>query len=148
MRSTYLQRTFDAQVPRVKGERVQWARSLGLEGLLAKHLPLGTFADPLSGVKAISEKELGDALDRFVEEVPAAVSAGLKALKKGLASSSSQARSTRSTLIPNSLSMGRLWASSRRSKPFIMGLRSSSARPTPRLYPVWRRSTASAETRT
>lgn len=148
MRSTYLQRTFDAQVPRVKGERVQWARSLGLEGLLAKHLPLGTFADPLSGVKAISEKELSDALDRFVEEVPAAVSAGLKALKKGLASSSSQARSTRSTLIPNSLSMGRLWASSRRSKPFIMGLRSSSARPTPRLCPVWRRSTASAETRT
>jgi hypothetical protein len=69
------------QVPRVKGERVQWVRSLGLEGLLAKHLPLGTFKDPLRGIKNVSETELSVALCRFTEEVPALVSAGLKSLQ-------------------------------------------------------------------
>jgi hypothetical protein len=60
---------------------VQWVRSLGLEGLLAKHLPLGSFADPLGGIKKMSEEELGVVLSRFTEAVPAAVSAGLKKLK-------------------------------------------------------------------
>jgi hypothetical protein len=69
------------QIPRVKGERVQWVRTLGLEGLLAKHLPLGTFEDQLSGIKKISKEELNIALNSFMVEVPAAVSAGVKALQ-------------------------------------------------------------------
>jgi hypothetical protein len=55
-----------AQVPRVKGERVQWVRTLGLEGLLARHLPLGNFADQLSGIKNMAEEELSVAVHRFI----------------------------------------------------------------------------------
>jgi hypothetical protein len=75
-----------AQVPRVKGERVQWVRTLGLEGLLARHLPLGNFADQLSGIKNMAEEELSVAVHRFIAEVPAVVSAGLKKLKGRAAS--------------------------------------------------------------
>ena len=58
-----------------------WVHTLGLEGLLAKHLPLGTFSDPLSGIKDITAEQLSAALHRFTAEVPAAVSAGLEKLK-------------------------------------------------------------------
>jgi hypothetical protein len=75
-----------SQVPRVKGERVQWVRSLGLEGLMARHLPLGNFADQLSGIKNMAEEELSVAVHRFIAEVPAVVSAGLKKLKGRTAS--------------------------------------------------------------
>ncbi len=75
-----------SQVPRVKGERVQWVRTLGLEGLLARHLPLGNFADQLSGIKNMTEEELSVAVHRFIAEVPAVVSAGLKKLKGRAAS--------------------------------------------------------------
>jgi hypothetical protein len=70
----------------VKGERVQWVGTLGLEGLLARHLPLGNFADQLSGIKDMAEEELSVALQRFIAEVPAVVSAGLKELKGRAAS--------------------------------------------------------------
>jgi hypothetical protein len=75
-----------SQVPRVKGERVQWVRTLGLEGLLARHLPLGKFADQLSGIKNMAEEELSVAVQRFIAQVPAVVSAGLKKLKGRAAS--------------------------------------------------------------
>jgi hypothetical protein len=75
-----------SQVPRVKGERVQWVRTLGLEGLLARHLPLGNFADQLGGIKNMAEDELSVAVHRFIAEVPALVSAGLKKLKGQAAS--------------------------------------------------------------
>ena len=65
----------------MKGERVQWARTLGLEGLLAKHLPMGTFHDQLSGIRDITDEELSFVMDRFIAEVPALVSAGLKNLR-------------------------------------------------------------------
>jgi hypothetical protein len=75
-----------SQVPRVKGERVQWVRTLGLEGLLARHLPLGNFADQLSGIKNMVEEELSVAVQRFIAQVPAVVSAGLTKLKVRAAS--------------------------------------------------------------
>jgi hypothetical protein len=75
-----------SQVPRVKGERVQWVRTLGLEGLLARHLPLGNFADQLSGIKNMADEELSVAVQRFIAQVPAVVSAGLKKLKGRAAS--------------------------------------------------------------
>jgi hypothetical protein len=74
------------QVPRVRGERVQWAHTLALEGLLAKHLPLGKFSDPLSGIKTMGEEALSMALQRFIAEVPAVVCAGLEKLKDRAAS--------------------------------------------------------------
>jgi hypothetical protein len=75
-----------SQVPRVKGERVQWVRTLGLEGLLARHLPVGNFADQLSGIKNMAEEDFSVAVQRFIAQVPAVVSAGLKKLKVRAAS--------------------------------------------------------------
>jgi hypothetical protein len=65
----------------VKGERVQWVRGLELEGLLARHLPLGTFMDPLSGIKAMKNEEFREVVQRFMADVPAAVMAGLEQLR-------------------------------------------------------------------
>ena len=66
---------------RLKGARARWARSLGLDGLLAAHLPLGTLRDPLGGVRGITEEAAAAALRRFVADVPAALSAGLRKLR-------------------------------------------------------------------
>jgi hypothetical protein len=73
-------------VLRAKGERVQWVRSLGLEGLLARHLPLGTFMDPLSGIKEMRKEDLSAIVQNFMADVPAAVIAGLKKLRSAQAS--------------------------------------------------------------
>ncbi len=63
-------------------------KSLGLHGLLAKHLPLGTIEDQLLGIKSISEETLRASLDRFISEVPQVVIAGWLKLKSiGSASS-------------------------------------------------------------
>ena len=68
-------------MPRVKGERVQWARRLGLEGLLAKHLPLGSFSDQLSGIKKVTKEELKAAIERFIADVPSVIEHGVEVLK-------------------------------------------------------------------
>jgi hypothetical protein len=60
---------------------VQWVRSLELEGLLARHLPLGTFTDPLRGIKGMKKEELGVIVQRFMADVPVAVMAGLEKLR-------------------------------------------------------------------
>jgi hypothetical protein len=75
-----------SQVPRVKGERVQWVRTLGLEGLLARNLPLGNLADQLSSIKNMAQEELSVALQHFIADVPAVMSAGLRKLKGRAAS--------------------------------------------------------------
>jgi hypothetical protein len=67
-------------VPRLRGERVKWAHTLGLEGLLAKHLPLGKFNDPLSGIKTMTREQLREAIESFIAEVPAAVENGVESL--------------------------------------------------------------------
>jgi hypothetical protein len=69
------------QVPRVRGERVQWAHTLGLDGLLAKHLRLGTFSDPLRGIKTMTRDQLREVIESFIVEVPAAVENGVDSLK-------------------------------------------------------------------
>jgi hypothetical protein len=80
------------QVPRVRGERVQWARSLGMEGLLARHLPLGTFADQLRGIRDMTDQDVKVALYRFMADVAVSMAAGLKALR-GRSAGESQAGS-------------------------------------------------------
>jgi hypothetical protein len=59
-----------------------------LEGLLARHLPLGTFVDQLSSVKTMAEEELSAAVNLFISEVHAVVSAGLKELKDSVLAAS------------------------------------------------------------
>ena len=44
-------------VPRVRGERVRWAASLGIDGILARLLPRGDAADGLSGLRKLNHVE-------------------------------------------------------------------------------------------
>jgi hypothetical protein len=60
---------------------VQWVRSLGLEGLLARHLPLGTFADQLRGIQDMTDQDVKVALYRFMADVSVEMAAGLKVLR-------------------------------------------------------------------
>jgi hypothetical protein len=45
------------ELPRVRGERVQWARGLGLDGELARLLPKGDIFDGLKGLKHLVDVE-------------------------------------------------------------------------------------------
>jgi hypothetical protein len=90
---------------RAKGERVQWVRSLELEGLLARHLPLGTFMDPLRGIKEMKNEDLSLIVQRFMADVPAAVMAGLEKLRSAEGSGLAGHINTKFAL--NGASMGR-----------------------------------------
>jgi hypothetical protein len=46
------------KLPRVRGERVKWARGLGIEGLIARVLPKGDICDGLKGLRMLPESEL------------------------------------------------------------------------------------------
>ena len=45
-------------LPRVRGQRVQWANSLGLDGELARLIPVGTILDGLKALTEISDEHL------------------------------------------------------------------------------------------
>ena len=53
------------KLPRVSGQRMEWARSLGLDGALARHLPPGTLDDGLEGLKGMDADSVEKALDAF-----------------------------------------------------------------------------------
>ena len=53
------------KVPRVKGQRVSWAAALEIDAALAKYLKVGTFSDPLKGIKGMSDDELRAACSEF-----------------------------------------------------------------------------------
>jgi hypothetical protein len=57
------------QVPRINGQRVQWARSLGLDCTLARYLKVGGLFDELSGIKDMTAAEIEKALDYFSKEL-------------------------------------------------------------------------------
>ena len=69
------------KIPRVSGQRVQWARSLGLEKALAKYLSPGSLFDGLLGVKGMSEREIKIACHRFEMDVLAIVLSKWEALQ-------------------------------------------------------------------
>jgi hypothetical protein len=56
---------FMRHIPHLRGQRTQWARSLNLDRLLARRLPVGSFFDGLSGMKQMTELQLDERL-RFV----------------------------------------------------------------------------------
>ena len=59
------------RVPRVMGQRVEWARSLQLDAALARHLPPGTPEDGLAGVRRMSNGEAERALAAFLKDARA-----------------------------------------------------------------------------
>jgi hypothetical protein len=59
------------RVPRVAGQRMEWVGSMGLNAMLARHLPPGTLTDGLAGVRHMSAKEAKLALAAFFEDAGA-----------------------------------------------------------------------------
>jgi hypothetical protein len=57
------------KLPRVSGQRMEWARSLGLDGALARHLPPGSLDDGLEGLKCrMDDAAIESALDAFCRD--------------------------------------------------------------------------------
>ena len=83
--------TFDSfskvfeEVPRVRGERVRWARTLKLEELLASLLKKGSVFDGLKGLRELSvedmEKHILDVTSRFSVALPRLLRKSLKRMK-------------------------------------------------------------------
>ena len=57
------------KVPHIHGQRVQWSKSLNLECVLARRLPVGELFDGLSGLKILTERQLETILHFFCNEV-------------------------------------------------------------------------------
>ena len=79
-------------LPRARGERLQWARSLGVEGELARLLRLGDVFDGLKGLKGMSEDErerhIRDVCSKFGQVLPLLLRRGLEKLQSGQAAAS------------------------------------------------------------
>ena len=89
-------RSMIRNVPRVSGQRVQWARSLGLEKALAKHLPAGTLFDGLMGIKSMDEAQISAACQRFSRDVVVLVMRQWAVLKQTSVSRASEAEEANS----------------------------------------------------
>ena len=57
------------EIPRIHGQRIQWARSLHLDSVLARHLKVGSLFDELSGIMDMTETEVKIALEMFSKDV-------------------------------------------------------------------------------
>jgi hypothetical protein len=72
-------------LPRVKGQRVHWARTLGLEELLAKHLALGDIFDGLSALKSMDDTQMTRHVEHvcteFSKQLPGLLERKLKELR-------------------------------------------------------------------
>ena len=74
-----------AKIPRVRGERVQWARSLGIDRALASLLAKGDVFDGLKGLKEIHDSELEPYANRvcnqLMETLPSLLLSALRELR-------------------------------------------------------------------
>jgi Ca2+-binding EF-hand superfamily protein len=74
-------------LPRVRGERVRWAETLGVVGLLARLLKKGTLFDGLGGLKNLKgdelEKHIREVSTHFGQLLPHLLRAGIKKLQSG-----------------------------------------------------------------
>jgi hypothetical protein len=75
------------KIPRVSGQRVQWARSLELEKVLANYLTAGDLFDGLVGIKSMSEQAIRTACARFSKDVLAIVISKWTTLRQAAAGS-------------------------------------------------------------
>jgi hypothetical protein len=70
------------RVPRVSGQRMQWVQSLGLDAMLARHLPPGRFDDGMVGVRGMPKQDALRALEAFSQDVKYKFLTSLKSCKK------------------------------------------------------------------
>jgi hypothetical protein len=76
------------RVPRVTGPRVEWARRIGIDTALARHLPPGTLEDGLAGVRGMPPEEVGRAVEAFLEDARVRILGALIETKKARGSKS------------------------------------------------------------
>ena len=76
------------KIPRMSAERTSWARSLGLEAALARHVPPGTLDDGLEGLKNMREDDLLKMLDAFCADARLMVLNAAKAVRANVSSTS------------------------------------------------------------
>lgn len=81
------------KVPRIHGQRMQWAFSLNLHSLLASKLLVGEFLDELSGICSMTEIELDTAITSFVDEAVEIIKRECRLLKEHDASPAGAAES-------------------------------------------------------
>ena len=82
------------QMPRVRGERVQWARSIGMDGALASLLDKGDVFDGLKGLKAIPDNELEAYVNRVCKQLMVTLPSLLLSALKDLRTPQAGAQST------------------------------------------------------
>jgi hypothetical protein len=84
------------QLPRVRGERVKWARGLGLERVVARILPRGEITDGLSGLRALTDAKLPVLAKRIADEfalvLPGLLERKIRELQQSAAGDSSALR--------------------------------------------------------
>jgi hypothetical protein len=85
-------RAMARKLPRIHGQRVQWAKSLGLERALARHLKVGDLFDELSGIKSMTDEEIEIALGSFLKDAATILRSALSTLRNA-GSMSEQAKS-------------------------------------------------------
>ena len=71
------------ELPRVRGQRVQWVRTLGLERELARLLKKGDFFDGLCGVRAMTDAEARGACAEFGSRLYGLLKPRLDRLREG-----------------------------------------------------------------
>jgi hypothetical protein len=76
---------FLRKLPRIRGPRVRWASTLGLDAELARHLKIGDLSDGLKGLKGMSDAETDQHITHvcscFSAQLPAILKSGFNALK-------------------------------------------------------------------
>jgi hypothetical protein len=75
-----------SELPRVKGQRIQWASTLGLHAQLARFLKRGSLFDGLKGLREMSDGELNahvqEVSERFCAVLPVILAEGLRKLRE------------------------------------------------------------------
>ena len=57
------------KIPRLRGQRIEWSKSLKLENLLACELPVGDLFDERSGIRNMNQYDIEESLQRFFVKV-------------------------------------------------------------------------------
>ena len=79
-------------IPRVRGQRVEWSSKLGLDAALARYLKVGDILDPLSGIRAMTDEQVASAcLHFFKHDLVRLVRAGRDELRAAAAAAAAAA---------------------------------------------------------
>ena len=93
---------FLRELPRIRGERVRWAASLGLQAELARYLVPGDISDGLKGLKSMSDTEIeqhiAEVCSLFSEQLPVILKSGLDALRRNTCTNATEFINTKFSL--------------------------------------------------